>query len=115
MMVTVLVAAALQALPVQSVVRDGSRGRTPVTVTATPPPNSASSPHTVRRRSPGSKPRVVVDAGHGGVDAGGPMRMGSSVHEKDITLQVALKLGQPRGAPEPVDELPLRRRPAERR
>lgn len=93
MMVTVLVAAALQALPVQSVVRDGSRGRAPVTVSATPPQTSASSSPAVRRRAPGSKPRVVVDAGHGGVDAGAPMRMGLSVHEKDITLQVALKLG----------------------
>lgn len=37
------------------------------------------------------RPRVVVDAGHGGRDPGGPMRRG--IAEKDITLQVALKVG----------------------
>lgn len=36
--------------------------------------------------------RVVIDAGHGGRDPGGPMRPGS-IAEKDVTLQVALKLG----------------------
>jgi N-acetylmuramoyl-L-alanine amidase len=38
-----------------------------------------------------SRSRVVIDAGHGGRDPGGPMRRGLS--EKDITLQVALKVG----------------------
>ena len=37
------------------------------------------------------RPVVVVDAGHGGRDPGGPMRHG--IAEKDITLQVALKVG----------------------
>jgi N-acetylmuramoyl-L-alanine amidase len=92
MMVTMLLAAALQALPVQSAVRDGSRGRGSVAISAAPRQSSA--PSVVRHRAPGSKPRVVVDAGHGGVDDGGPMRMGASIHEKDITLQVALKLGE---------------------
>ena len=36
--------------------------------------------------------RVVLDAGHGGVDPGGPMRRGTMA-EKNITLQVALKVG----------------------
>ena len=81
MILTVLVAAVLQAgtLPVQSVVRPGIPARTPAS--------------TIRRRAPKSLPRVVVDAGHGGIDVGGPMRMGDRIHEKDITLQVALKLG----------------------
>ena len=82
MMLTVFAAMALQAgsLPVQSVVRSGVDSRPPVSA--------------ARRRTPKSLPRVVVDAGHGGVDVGGPMRMGDRVHEKDITLQVALKLGE---------------------
>ena len=37
--------------------------------------------------------RVVVDAGHGGVDPGAPMVTREGMREKDITLQVALKLG----------------------
>src|SRR6185503_6910820 len=82
MILSAFVAVALQVgpLPVQSVVRPGSQTRTPATA--------------VRRRDARSSlPRVVVDAGHGGVDVGGPMRLGDRVHEKDITLQVALKLG----------------------
>jgi N-acetylmuramoyl-L-alanine amidase len=86
MMLSVFVAVALQAgsLPVQSAVRDGSHGNARALAPTAP----------IGRRAAGSKLRVVIDAGHGGVDAGGPMRMGASVHEKDITLQVALKLGQ---------------------
>src|SRR5689334_7987634 len=37
--------------------------------------------------------RVVVDAGHGGVDPGAPMANGGGLREKDITLQIALKVG----------------------
>ncbi|HEU4994663.1 MAG TPA: N-acetylmuramoyl-L-alanine amidase [Gemmatimonadaceae bacterium] len=83
MMLTALLAAALQtgSLPVQSVVRPGTSVMSDRDAAA------------ARRRSPKSQPRVVVDAGHGGVDVGGPMRMGDRLHEKDITLQVALKLG----------------------
>ena len=73
-----LLAVALQAptLPVQSAVRDESRSR----------------PAKVAVR-PKNAPRVVVDAGHGGHDPGGPMRFGT-LYEKDIVLQVALKLGE---------------------
>jgi N-acetylmuramoyl-L-alanine amidase len=84
MMVTILVAAALQAptLPVQSAVRDESHSR-PAKVAPKPP----------ARPKPA---RVVVDAGHGGRDPGGPMRFGArgELAEKDIVLQVALKLGE---------------------
>jgi N-acetylmuramoyl-L-alanine amidase len=46
-------------------------------------------PNTKRRRR-----RVVVDAGHGGVDGGmhGPIGAHWQIHEKDITLSVAKKL-----------------------
>lgn len=43
---------------------------------------------TAARQTPS---RVVIDAGHGGRDPGGSMRHG--IAEKDITLQVALKVG----------------------
>jgi N-acetylmuramoyl-L-alanine amidase len=48
-----------------------------------------SRPGTKKRRR-----RVVVDAGHGGVDGGmhGPIGGRSQMHEKDITLSVAKKL-----------------------
>src|SRR2546428_5668254 len=84
MMLTVFLAAALQAgsLPVQTMVRDGLRGRAP---------GAAPMAHPNRKKA---LPRVVVDAGHGGVDVGAPMRNGTGVYEKDITLQVALKLGE---------------------
>lgn len=76
MMLTVMIVAVLQAsaLPIQSVVRDESRARAV----------AKSVPRTTR---------VVVDAGHGGRDPGGPMRFGS-LYEKDIVLQVALKVGE---------------------
>lgn len=51
---------------------------------------SAQSPARHAAKTP--RARVVVDAGHGGVDPGGPMRRGTMA-EKDITLQVALKVG----------------------
>lgn len=85
----VTVAAALQvgALPVQSAVRSGTQPRPARRVPAVSAPAARSAgAHAIAR--------VVVDAGHGGIDPGGPMRLGSGLHEKDITLQVALKLGQ---------------------
>ena len=46
----------------------------------------------VRTAARPARPRVVVDAGHGGRDPGGPMRQGA-LSEKQVTLQVALKVG----------------------
>jgi N-acetylmuramoyl-L-alanine amidase len=37
--------------------------------------------------------RVIVDAGHGGVDPGAPIQ-GAKLTEKDITMQVAVKVGE---------------------
>ena len=95
MMLSVLVAAALQAgsLPVQTAVRPGGAAPTSSRVSAIParrPPKSASSKTLPVR----TLARVVIDAGHGGPDVGGPMRMGTGIHEKDVTLQVALKVGE---------------------
>jgi N-acetylmuramoyl-L-alanine amidase len=36
---------------------------------------------------------VVIDAGHGGIDPGAPIMTRGELAEKDVTLQVALKLG----------------------
>jgi N-acetylmuramoyl-L-alanine amidase len=70
---------------------------------ATPRPTAADAPLPRRAtvavqghpRLEGPKRIVVVDAGHGGVDNGmtGPIGGSRKVHEKDITLAVALKLG----------------------
>jgi N-acetylmuramoyl-L-alanine amidase len=54
--------------------------------------HGASAQTSARAASTAQRARVVVDAGHGGVDPGGPMRRGTMA-EKDITLQVALKVG----------------------
>jgi N-acetylmuramoyl-L-alanine amidase len=84
MMMTVVVMAALQtsALPVQAKVEDGSR-RPAIARPAAKPIRTGARTHL-----------VVIDAGHGGRDVGGPVRSGARIHEKDITLQVALKLGE---------------------
>jgi N-acetylmuramoyl-L-alanine amidase len=78
MIITMMAAALLQAspLPVQAVVKSGSRSR----------PAAATKARKIQR------PKVVVDAGHGGRDPGAPMR-GTSMREKDVALQVALHLG----------------------
>ena len=78
MIMTLMAAAMLQAstLPVQSVVKDGSR---------------RAKPAAVEKRAP--RARVVVDAGHGGRDPGTSLR-GSSLREKDVALAVALQLGE---------------------
>jgi N-acetylmuramoyl-L-alanine amidase len=62
-------------LPVQQEVQDASRGMAGKNATA---------------RKAGYK--VVVDAGHGGVDPGAPVQNGS-LREKDITLQLSMKVG----------------------
>ena len=79
MMLTMVMAAMLQAspLPVQAVVKGNVRPRAATSVVAKP-------------RAP--RPRVVVDAGHGGRDPGAPLR-GTTIREKDVALQVALQLG----------------------
>ena len=43
------------------------------------------------RKAP-ARPRVIIDAGHGGRDPGAPLR-NTPLREKDIALQVALKVG----------------------
>jgi N-acetylmuramoyl-L-alanine amidase len=92
MMVTWMLAAAMQAgsLPVQSAVQSGAATRPRV---AAAPARSRSRTATPKRPATPGVARVVVDAGHGGVDPGGPMKLGDRFHEKDVTLQVALKLG----------------------
>lgn len=88
MLLSVFVAAVFQAgsLPVQAVVRDGARhvkaGQSVGRVRSAP----GSRPRT------GTPHRVIVDAGHGGVDPGAPVH-GARHSEKDITLQVSLKVG----------------------
>jgi N-acetylmuramoyl-L-alanine amidase len=80
MLLTVILAAALQATPqAQPVARPAPKSRTPVRTAA------AGGPARFTKR-------VVIDAGHGGPDGGGPMRA-ARLHEKDVTLQIALRLG----------------------
>lgn len=43
-------------------------------------------------RQSAAKPRVIIDPGHGGKDPGAPMRS-TRLREKDIALQVALRVG----------------------
>ena len=82
-----LLVAAFQAgsLPVQTVVRDQSR---PVAEK----PKAVTKKTATSRVGSGVAHRVIVDAGHGGVDPGAPIH-GLRLNEKDITLQLALKVG----------------------
>lgn len=77
MMSGLMLMALLQAgsLPVQQEVQDASRG-------------VAAKASTARK----SGYKVIVDAGHGGVDPGAPVQ-GGRLREKDITLQLSLKVG----------------------
>ena len=77
MMAGIMVMALLQAgsLPVQQEVQDASRSK------AARPSISRKPAH-----------KVIVDAGHGGVDPGAPIQ-GGRLREKDITLQLSLKVG----------------------
>jgi N-acetylmuramoyl-L-alanine amidase len=54
--------------------------------------NSTSSTNNINSTSNSPTPIIAIDAGHGGYDSGavGP----SGIKEKDIALQIALKLGQ---------------------
>lgn len=76
MMSGIMLMAVLQAgsLPVQQEVQDASR--------------SAAKATTARK----STYKVIVDAGHGGVDPGAPIQ-GGRLREKDITLQLSMKVG----------------------
>ena len=58
---------------------------------ATPSRATGHAPAAMARRKP-KGPRVIIDAGHGGRDPGAPLRM-SALREKDVALQVALKVG----------------------
>ncbi|MEK7402829.1 MAG: N-acetylmuramoyl-L-alanine amidase [Gemmatimonadota bacterium] len=82
MILAILVSAALQAPPPQ----------------ARPPQRRPAPKPVARVVAPAAKPkafgRVVVDAGHGGVDPGAPMQTKAGLREKDITLQLALRLGE---------------------
>ena len=83
MMITMFAAALLQAaLPTQTAVKAGTAQAAPATAIAR------------KSDAPRRLHRVVIDAGHGGVDPGASMRSSSRIHEKDITLQVSLKLGE---------------------
>jgi N-acetylmuramoyl-L-alanine amidase len=88
MMVGALLLLALQVgpLPVQQEVRDGAR--------ASERPVAVRSGTRLPKAGParGMAHRVIVDAGHGGVDPGAPIQ-GGQLQEKDITLQLALKVG----------------------
>jgi N-acetylmuramoyl-L-alanine amidase len=93
MMLIVMVAAALQAgvssapaKRTQSGQRAAPAAKT-VARTAVQPRAATTSVS----RPPKTRQRVVVDAGHGGRDPGGPMR--GAFTEKEIALQVALKVG----------------------
>ena len=60
--------------------------------TQTTPPKAKSAVTAKAVRKAPAKPRVIIDPGHGGRDPGAPMR-NSALREKDIALQVALKVG----------------------
>ncbi len=55
-------------------------------------PRAGSSAAVAPVRKAPARPRVIIDAGHGGRDPGAPVR-NTSLREKDIALQVALKVG----------------------
>jgi len=91
MMLTVVVAAALQAGSLPSPQAGGAaRGAATAKAVARAPASSRTQVTAVGRPSK-TRSRVVVDAGHGGRDPGGAMH--GSLSEKEIALQVALKVG----------------------
>jgi len=67
----------------------------PAAVRGTPARTASVTPKAVKRatRPRGAGSLVVIDAGHGGVDPGAPIVSKGDLYEKDVTLQVALKLG----------------------
>jgi N-acetylmuramoyl-L-alanine amidase len=90
MIVGLLLVAAFQTAAPQArqTVRRPTTTPAQVAVKPTQVVSRSTSPRANKPKIPTS--RVVIDAGHGGVDPGAPM---IGIREKDITLQVALKLG----------------------
>jgi N-acetylmuramoyl-L-alanine amidase len=93
MMLMLMLAATLQVgtLPVQSVVHPGRPARASASASRRVRPSAPAAP---RLPPTTALARVIVDAGHGGPDGGAGMKLGDRMREKDVTLQVALKLGQ---------------------
>ena len=87
MMAELVLAVALQASP-PSTARPAVRATAPK-----PVPTRASKAASAAQKPKRSIARVVIDAGHGGVDPGAPIMTKGNVREKDIALQVALKVG----------------------
>ena len=90
--VTVIAAIAVQAslMSAQAPARSASRQPVPPKPEARAAGTSRAS--TTTAKAPARvRPRVVIDAGHGGRDPGGPMT--GAFAEKDIALQVALRVG----------------------
>jgi len=82
MIVGLLMAAALQVAVPQARPAVRKQAQQAPTRVASRPARTTTKPRAIAR--------VVIDAGHGGVDPGAPM---IGIREKDITLQVSLKLG----------------------
>src|SRR5262245_47499060 len=94
-MIAVLFAAALlQAQPARSSARPTRAAQKPAVVAAKPTTNRQPATRVVARadKSARNVPRVVIDAGHGGVDPGAPMLTKGGLNGKDVTLQVAQRL-----------------------
>jgi N-acetylmuramoyl-L-alanine amidase len=62
---------------------------------AAPRSSDADQPRAAPRRARPGRWRVVIDAGHGGPDPGmsGPIGGNFTIHEKDVTLSIARRLG----------------------
>lgn len=86
-----MAAVVLQASLASAQVPARSASRQPVAKPATRPPSQARASVATTTRPGREKAKVVIDAGHGGRDPGGPMA--GSLAEKDIALQVALRVG----------------------
>src|SRR5689334_390666 len=90
--VTVITVMAVQAslASAQTPARNASR-QPVVAKTTTRPTSTPRAAATVSKAPTRIRPRVVIDAGHGGKDPGGPMT--GAFAEKDIALQVAVRVG----------------------
>jgi N-acetylmuramoyl-L-alanine amidase len=77
---------------------DASPSRTPRSTRRADAPTADTKPATPSASRAAAKRRrlVVIDAGHGGPDAGmnGPIGRGPRIHEKDVTLSVSRMLAQ---------------------